>query len=288
MPETIEGGQITAEDLLQLMQAESRGPVGWHELPSEEAAIHLRSQICPDSLVEELEWHIREIQHVNANRHVILSWPLIGRLLRDQHEINRLVLISLEKSVSLSEAIESEFGRLFSRFRNEDRSFWIQRFRYLGRHWNVVSRSIRQLREAWEDGRNRRFRLRSRAGQAHMSALIDEALRALSEIVSTLVGIFDAEVFKNSYTGAHLTETVAEGPGLDERVESSLWHAAEGRAVRIKWEKKPRVLGCLIDHQRPLNRIYMIALEENSAILQELAQRISHPGYRNGNQESAR
>jgi hypothetical protein len=281
MPEIVDGGEITAADLIQLMEESGRVPTYWQELPFDEAALHLRARICPDSLVDELNWHIREIQHVNAKRHVVLRWPVIGRLLRDQHEINRLILISLEKSVGLSESIESELGRLFSRFRKEDRAFWVQRFRYLGRRWRDVTGAIRELREAWEDGRSQRHRLRSRAGQERMNPLIEEGLRALSEISSTLVEIVEGETLMNGFSQPVERQGAFPGNPLNERVESGLWHAAEGRAIRARWENKPRLFRRAVDVQRRLNRIYMIALEENSTILQELAHRIGHFGYLN-------
>lgn len=277
MPEIVEAGELTAGDLMKLMERRGVTPADWKELPAHEAALHLRGRICPDSLLEELDWHIREIEHVNANRHFVLRWPVVGRLLRDQHEINRLILISLEKSVGLSETIEAEFGRLFSRFRKEDRAVWIKRFRYLGRRWNEVTASIRELREAWEDGRMRGFRLRSRAGQDVMNPLIEEALRSLSEIASTLVEIVEGEVLKNEYALEGDRQSPVTAKPLDEHVESSLWHAAEGRAVRVKLEKRP-IMSRIKDGQKRLNRIYMIALEEDSTILQELAHRIAQVG----------
>jgi hypothetical protein len=282
MPEIVDSGKITAADLIQLMEDAVKAPVEWQVLSPDEAALHLQGRICPDSLIEELNWHIREIEHVNAKRHVLLRWPIIGRLLRDQHEINRLILISLEKSVGLSETIESELGRLFSRFRKEDRAFWVKRFRYLGRRWRDVTGATRQLREAWEDGRSQQHRLRSRAGQTRMNPMIEEALQALSEISSALVEIMEGEALVNGL--GQLLDTKSDFPKapLNTHVESCIWHAAEGRAIRLKAEWKPRLIRRSLDTQRRLNRIFMIALEENSTILQELAHRLGHLGYLNG------
>lgn len=270
----VQPGPITAEALTPLLSARSRFPVMGEDLPFEEAAGHARGQICPEEEFVVLDWHIKEIRHLNVRKQAALRWPVIGPLIRDQHEINRLILIALEMSYALSIRVEGEIGRVFGNFRQADRSYWVKQFRYLGSRWAVGKRAVQRFREGWELGRSTRHRLRPRAGQAGLNPLIEEALIALSEAVSVLSGIFSSKALGNCLHAhgcsgfEHIRVEASEN-----RLESCLWHAREGHAIRRRNQGRP---AWLFDYQCPLNRAYRICLEEHSALLKELVHKTSY------------
>ncbi|MFO7724053.1 MAG: hypothetical protein R6V45_00770, partial [Oceanipulchritudo sp.] len=225
---------IRAEDLAALMARPMSLPPDSDQLSLEDVAEHLRSHLCPDTLFEVLDWHIKEVPHVNLRRHRILAWPVLGPLLRDQHEVNRLILIAIEKALELALSIESELGRLFSHFRQNDRSYWVHRFRYLGGRWTEAKEAVKELRSDWEQGRRHSLgRLQSRAGQGQINPVIEKGLASLAEGLSVLVSIMNSEALVQQVTILADKETdVLSELDLAGTVESAIWHAREGNAVR--------------------------------------------------------
>jgi hypothetical protein len=217
----------------------------------------------------EVAWHVYEITHVNVKRTKLLRWPVAGYWIRDQHEINRLVLIALEKMAAALSLLESSMGRHFRKQRQEERGHWVKSYRYLGLRWKQLKPLLLALRADWEAGRSRRFRLRSRLPQVGFNENFETALTCTCELQTTLSGIL-ADI--SGIPPDH------EGGAWNERMASALWHAREGPALRARWERKLKQFQFLIDPQRRLNRLYQIALEDLFVILQMELERVVELG----------
>jgi hypothetical protein len=272
---TERGRPIDPEELAGLMARPGNLPPEPERLTLEDVADHLRDRLCPDNLFEVLDWHVKEVDHVNVRRHQVLRWPVLGPMIRDQHEINRLILIAIEKGLELALSIESELGRLFGHFRQSDRSYWVRQFRYLGGRWTEARESVKELRSDWELGRHPLHRLWARAGQDRMNPMIEKGLASLAEGLSVLVTIINSEALIEQ-VGNLVPADRIHLPELDlaATVESAIWHAREGNAVRGQDRNRVRAWRFLTDEQRRLNRLYHISLEGQGAILKALSQRI--------------
>jgi hypothetical protein len=187
----IEAGEITVSDLEGILAAGNRhrldGPLVAED--GEHAGGLDPHEL--DETFRHLEWHAYEARVVSAQRGPWLRLPVAGPLLRDQHEVNRLVLIAIEKAADLLHAVEKGLGRHVSRYRTDARSVWVRKFRYMGRRWQSAHEACGQLRSLWEEGRSGSYRLRSRAGQAAINPLIETCLVAHGEILSTLQECLD-------------------------------------------------------------------------------------------------
>ena len=259
----VEPQPITPTDLVALLSEPPARPlVG--AVATEEFAEHLGDALSATRVFRELDWHIRESGHLTAAKSAFLRTPVLGKWIRDQHEINRVLLISIEKAAALLGQIEEAVGRHFCRLRTERRAHWAKRFRYLGTRWKIARPAMQAFREAWEHGRSPAWRLRSAADQNRINAETEQALVALGEILTTLM------------------ESIREGlPGLEsleEHEASCLWHAREGKAVREAAQAKPGLLRPFLDPQRELNRLYRISLEELSFLLKEQLRHLDRMG----------
>mgnify|MGYP005841863737 CR=1 FL=1 len=266
---------IRPENLIDLMARPMSLQPDPERLSLEELAEHLSSRLCPDDLFEVLEWHIKEVRHVNVRRHRALCWPILGPLIRDQHEINRLILISIEKGLELALSIESELGRVFGHFRQADRSYWVRQFRYLGGRWTEAKDAVKDLRSDWDLGRHPLYRLQARAGQARLNPSIEKGLSSLAEGLSVLIAILNSEALARQVVILAENE-IHSLPELDlaGTTESAIWHAREGNAVRAHFQSRSRGWRLIADGQRRLNRLYHISLQDQAEILKALSQRI--------------
>jgi len=259
---------------LEQLKADTRFPEGWAALPAEEMVRYLQMELCEDSLLRELRWHIKEVHHVNRGRHFLLRVPLIGRQIRDQHEINRLLLISLEMSLELASRIEREAARLSRDFSATDRATWHQSFRYMGQQWSHARMAQKAIRDEWEHGRNPYHRLRSKSGQNQLNPRIETAVRGLSEITTCLLDMTRLGSFR-TLIKEHGEEVEKDFPVLEDRLQSGRWHAREGSALLRRSRRFWPPVRKLFDWQARLNRLYRIALEENTHVLIELSAFLS-------------
>jgi len=263
---------FTLEDLMTDLRTAHRLPRSWEQLPLEEMVAHVSADLLPEDLLPTLDWHVQEIHYKNLRESGLLKVPYFGRFIRDQHEINRLLWISIEKARDALVLLERETGRLFGHFRREDRDQWVRQFRYLGARWTACNQALRAFKEAWEWGRSPAFRLRSQAGQETLNPLAETCLCALAEALAALHSVLYHEPASPGEPGPG---SVRPDPELPARLESCLWHAREGRSLR---EQKTALRSILKapGRQASLNRLYGIALEEISHILKVLGDELCH------------
>lgn len=265
---------FTGGSLVEAMKADILFPRGWESLPGEVLVDYLKREQCEEGLLRELRWHVKEVRHLNEKRTWLLQIPFIGRQIRDQHEINRLLLISLEMSLDLAGRAEQETARLSRDFSEAGRSDWHQGFRYMGRQWSRVRMAEKALRDQWERGRSPYHRLRSKAGQRGINPWIDAAVRGLSEITTCLFETMKSPAFQELLSG----DEKGSGtflPELESHLEICRWHAREAAALLQKTDKLWPPVRKIVDWQSRLNRLYRIALEENTWLLVELSELLS-------------
>jgi len=272
--ETVSSRGVSIGGLKAGMSGAVRFPEGWTRLSPEVMVQCLQSELCEESLLRELRWHVKEVRHVNISRTRLLRIPLLGRFLRDQHEINRLILISLEMSLELIDRIERETLRVSREAPLPDRRACQRAFRFAGRQRSRTRIALKQLRDDWEHGRHASRRLQSKAGQAHVNRRMDTALKGVCDITTALFDIMKLDSFQGVLAGGGSASGI-DFAGLENHLEICRWHAREGASVLGKRDTLWKPVSLLFDWQVRLNRLQRIALEENTHLLVEVSALLS-------------